>query len=94
VVASILSEYLANLNTRAALRGIIRVMKGRPPSRYNRRRLRRTLFACFAAWMLPAATSGAAQEGISVTELLKTGWEIAGYSQAFDKRSTVILFRH
>ena len=35
-----------------------------------------------------------AENGPAIGELLKTGWQIAGYSQAFDNRSTFILFRH
>ena len=35
-----------------------------------------------------------ADDNPSIEELLKTGWQIAGYSQAFDNRSTFILFRH
>jgi hypothetical protein len=69
-------------------------MKGMTRSRCNGVALRRTIFACLAAFVLPAAASGAAQETISVTELLKTGWQIAGYIHAFDNRSTFILFRH
>jgi len=33
-----------------------------------------------------------ADDNPSIEELLKTGWQIAGYSQAFDNRSTFILF--
>ena len=35
-----------------------------------------------------------AETAPTIEELLKTGWQIAGYSQAFDNRSTFILFRH
>jgi hypothetical protein len=35
----------------------------------------------------------ASEERPSIEELLKSGWQIAGYSQAFDNRSTFILFR-
>ena len=34
----------------------------------------------------------AADENPTIEDLLKTGWQIAGYSQAFDNRSTFILF--
>ena len=30
----------------------------------------------------------------SISTLLKQGWQIAGFSQALDNRSTFILFRH
>jgi hypothetical protein len=36
----------------------------------------------------------AAEDNPTIDELLKTGWQIAGYSQAFDNRSTFILFRN
>ena len=35
-----------------------------------------------------------ADDSPSIEELLKTGWQIAGYSQAFDNRSTFILFHN
>ena len=38
-------------------------------------------------------SSSAADDNPSIEELLKTGWQVAGYSQAFDNRSTFILFR-
>ena len=43
---------------------------------------------------LSATISSAIDQGPSIEELLKTGWQIAGYSQAFDNRSTFILFRN
>jgi hypothetical protein len=42
---------------------------------------------------LSATISSAVNDNPSIEELLKTGWQIAGYSQAFDNRSTFILFR-
>ena len=49
-----------------------------------------------ASAMLAVSTTaaGAVESGPSIGELLKSGWQIAGYSQAFDNRSTFILFRH
>ena len=41
-----------------------------------------------------ATISSAIYQNPSIEELLKTGWQIAGYSQAFDNRSTFILFRN
>jgi len=41
-----------------------------------------------------ATISSAIYQSPSIEELLKTGWQIAGYSQAFDNRSTFILFRN
>ena len=46
------------------------------------------------ALALSAIISSAIDQGPSIEELLKTGWQIAGYSQAFDNRSTFILFRN
>jgi len=40
----------------------------------------------------PASLVGG--QGPVISDLLKNGWQIAGYSQAFDNRSTFILFRH
>jgi hypothetical protein len=49
-----------------------------------------------AALLLAAPTLGtaAAEDAPSIGAMLKEGWQIAGYSQAFDNRSTFILFRH
>jgi hypothetical protein len=49
------------------------------------------------AWLLfglPVHTPAAAQDAPSIGTMLKEGWQIAGYSQASDNRSTFILFRH
>jgi hypothetical protein len=43
---------------------------------------------------LPAHTSAGAEDALSISTLLKEGWQIAGYSQATDNRSTFILFHH
>ena len=50
-------------------------------------------FAALALTVSVAASS-AADESPTIEQLLKGGWQIAGYSQAFDNRSTFILFRH
>ena len=36
----------------------------------------------------------ATDETPRIEDLLKTGWQIAGYAQALDNRSSFILFRH
>ena len=36
----------------------------------------------------------AAEDAPSISTMLKEGWQIAGYSQATDSRSTFIRFRH
>ncbi len=43
---------------------------------------------------LSATVLSAAENAPAIEDLLKNGWQIAGYSQAFDNRSTFILFRH
>jgi len=43
---------------------------------------------------LPVHTPAAAEDALSISTMLKEGWQIAGYTQAFDNRSTFILFRH
>ena len=46
------------------------------------------------ATSMSASTSTGAETAPTIEDLLKKGWQIAGYSQAFDNRSTFILFRH
>jgi hypothetical protein len=41
-----------------------------------------------------AALSQEAGAKIAIEDLLKAGWQIAGYTGADDSRSTFILFRH
>jgi hypothetical protein len=43
---------------------------------------------------LPIHVPAAAEDAPSISAMLKEGWQIAGYSQASDNRSTFILFRH
>jgi len=69
-------------------------MHGKRPSRRNVIAFVRLVLASLAALALPANLSTAAEDGPAIGELLKTGWQIAGYSQAFDNRSTFILFHH
>jgi len=69
-------------------------MHGMRPSRRNGFAFWQIVFAGLATLTLSANVSGAAEAGPAIGELLKTGWQIAGYSQAFDNRSTFILFRH
>ena len=54
----------------------------------------RIILAGFVALTLLAKVSTAAEDSPTIGEMLKTGWQIAGFSQAFDNRSTFILFRH
>lgn len=45
------------------------------------------------ALVFSTAASCAAGDSPTVEQLLKGGWQIAGYSQAGDNRSTFVLFR-
>lgn len=64
------------------------------------RRLRSTI-ACTAAFSAatlaltaPAfAQEKSGEEAISIEQLLKSGWEVAGYASNADSRSTFILFK-
>ena len=69
-------------------------MHGKRPSRCTVTAFLRIVFASFGMLTLSAKVSIAAENEPAIEELLKTGWQIAGYSQAFDNRSTFILFRH
>jgi hypothetical protein len=42
----------------------------------------------------PASILAAPGEDVSIGTLLKTGWQIAGYTSTLDSRSAFILFRH
>ncbi len=44
--------------------------------------------------VLAAASSVTAEENIAIEELLRTGWQIAGYTSTVDNRSAFILFRN
>jgi hypothetical protein len=54
--------------------------------------------AAGASWLVGAAASPAVaeprDEGLQIEQLLKDGWQIAGYTGADDSRSTFILLRH
>ena len=69
-------------------------MHGKRPSRRNAVAFWRIVFAGFAMLTLSTKVLTAAENGPAIGELLKTGWQIAGYAQAIDNRSTFILFRH
>jgi hypothetical protein len=34
------------------------------------------------------------EETIAIEDLLKSGWQVAGFTSTFDNRSAMILFRH
>jgi len=56
-------------------------------------RTRRAWWHLLAGFLFALPVPGA-EEAPSISTLLKEGWQIAGYSQATDNRSTFILFRH
>lgn len=56
---------------------------------------RRTVAAGAATLaLLAVASSVTAEENIAIEELLRTGWQIAGYTSTVDNRSAFILFRN
>ncbi|HMF22127.1 MAG TPA: hypothetical protein VKG24_08375 [Pseudolabrys sp.] len=59
-------------------------------------RTRRACWCLLAGvlFTLPVHAPAAAEDAPSISTMLKEGWQIAGYSQASDNRSTFILFRH
>lgn len=56
----------------------------------------RATFLCVAAAFaaVAPALAQAAEESPSIEGLLKSGWQIAGFTSTFDNRSALILFRH
>jgi len=62
----------------------------------NDRRTRRASWRLLVGLLfaLPVHTAAAGEDAPSISTMLKEGWQIAGYSQASDNRSTFILFRH
>lgn len=62
--------------------------------RHNALKFRRILLTGIATLIFSATVLAAVDAGPAIGDLLKSGWQIAGYSQAFDNRSTFILFRH
>jgi hypothetical protein len=44
--------------------------------------------------VLAAVSSVTAEENIAIEELLRTGWQVAGYTSTVDNRSAFILFKH
>ncbi len=51
--------------------------------------------ACIALLLALLAIPAVAEEApLTIEDLLKRGWQIAGYTGAFDERSAFILFKH
>ena len=48
----------------------------------------------FLAMMLAASSLAAAENPLTIDQLLAQGWEIAGYASGYDNRTSLILFRH
>ncbi|WP_295555097.1 hypothetical protein [uncultured Hyphomicrobium sp.] len=60
---------------------------------------RHLLTAAVLSLVAPAPIQAADQksepeEQISIEDLLKSGWQVAGFTSTFDNRSAMILFRH
>lgn len=88
------NRYLAYLKLRAPFRRHYSSMQSKSVPRPNAIPFWRLVLAGLAALTVSANVSTAAEGGPTIGEMLKTGWQIAGYSQALDNRSTFILFRH
>jgi hypothetical protein len=54
----------------------------------------RTVAVAVVTLAFSVTVSSATDENPSIEDLLKAGWQVAGFSQATDNRSTFILFRH
>lgn len=64
----------------------------------------RPVYRAAAAWTMSLTAVGAAvagapkpdpqEEVIAIENLLKDGWQVAGFTSTFDNRSAMILFRH
>jgi hypothetical protein len=50
--------------------------------------------SALAAVAVLAASAVAEEAPLTIEDLLKRGWQIAGYTGAFDERSAFILFKH
>jgi hypothetical protein len=50
--------------------------------------------AAFAVSGTPPAWAQSEEEKVSIESLLKSGWQIAGYTSTFDNRSAMILLKH
>jgi hypothetical protein len=53
--------------------------------------------AAALAILAAAATPLAAEtddDKLGIEQLLKSGWQVAGYTSTFDNRSALVLFRH
>jgi len=51
------------------------------------------LFVC-SAFAAPLRAASDQSDGPTVERLLKAGWQIAGFTNTFDNRSALILFKH
>jgi len=81
------------LDTKEKSRKRLRSVRVLPEAAMNKdSRTRRAWWRLLFA--LPVHAPAAAEDGPSISTMLKEGWQIAGYSQASDNRSTFILFRH
>jgi len=51
-------------------------------------------FAAAAFAVLGPVAAAAEDETITIEQLLKGGWEVAGYTSSVDNRSAFLLFKH
>lgn len=56
--------------------------------------LHMALAAALALTLAMPASSAPGDESPSIESLLKSGWQVAGYTSTLDERSAFILFRH
>ena len=52
------------------------------------------LTACLTAAVSPTSAAETSEDEPTIEALLKSGWQIAGYTGAVDNWSTFVLFRH
>jgi hypothetical protein len=64
------------------------------PCQYSRALLGAVAAGAVALAVAGAASAAGEEQKIFIESLLKSGWQIAGYTSAVDDRSTFILFRH
>jgi hypothetical protein len=56
--------------------------------------LRAALAAIGVLALLSAGASAEDEEKVSIEGLVKSGWQVAGYTSTLDERSAFILFKH
>jgi hypothetical protein len=67
---------------------------GRTAGRMRKIRIIMRAIALGVGLAAPAGAALSQEAKIAIEDLLKAGWQVAGYTSADDSRSTFILFRH